>query len=841
MYFSAEVILPFLALISYAVLFLIVTFSKPKTSAKYSFRTYLLAMAVWSFAALFIRFTKGGVLFWFRMMTSGALASMLALYQFIQDMLYRKYKLTSVVYVYGLISILLVQFTSYAIPYASIRNGVLEYEFTDLIALIAGPGYLLMFFNWTKLFQAYQHSRDSTQKNRLRFLLIGISIIIIGSTVNFTELGKYPIDIGANLVAAFLITYAILRHRLLDINVVIRKSVLYAIPTIVIGAWYFTFITISFNLFQTNTTAELFSLSLVVSVIAALIFQPLRDVMQRWIDKLFFRERYNVGQMLQRVSQTASAVIDIDQLARIILSEVTDTLHIQKAALFLSNNGHKNLVIASQKGMTLPPRTLIAHDHPLVNWMDENENVLTKHILETDHRFHSMWSQEIDVINTLEAEMFIPLKAQGDLVGLISLGPKMSEQPYTGEDQQTLLTLANQTAVGVRNAQLFYSVQKELVQRRETEKRLQLQLKRLSALQNISIAITTNIDLQIPLFLLLEQVTDELGVDAADVLLYDEGNKELFFVAGRGFTTDALKYTRLDLGQGLAGKAAETLEIVRIDNLFDEDTSLKQSPHLANEGFYAYFGVPLIAKSKLQGVLELFHRSPMEPDQEWMDFLDTLTAETAIAVDNAQLFKDLEKSNLDLALAYETTLEGWAKTLELRDRETEGHSQRVLDLTVKIAQKLGVKQEEMIHIKRGSLLHDIGKMGVPDSILLKDGPLDKEEWDIMKKHPEFAYQMLSTIPFLENALEIPHCHHEKWDGTGYPQELKGDEIPLSARIFAIVDVWDALRSDRPYRKAWTDRKALDHIQSESGKHFDPMVVNVFLDSISIENRNSRKK
>jgi HD-GYP domain-containing protein (c-di-GMP phosphodiesterase class II) len=231
----------------------------------------------------------------------------------------------------------------------------------------------------------------------------------------------------------------------------------------------------------------------------------------------------------------------------------------------------------------------------------------------------------------------------------------------------------------------------------------------------------------------------------------------------------------------------------------------------------------------------------MDPGKDWMDFLNTLTAETSIAVDHAQLFKDLEKSNKDLAIANETTPEGWAKTLELRDRETEGHSQCVLDLMVRIAQKLGIEQDEMVHIKRGSLLHDIGKMGVLDNILLKEGPLDEQEWEIMKTHPELAYRMLSTIPFLENALEIPYSHHEKWDGSGYPRGLRREEIPLSARIFAIVDVWDALRADRPYRKAWSDEKAMDYIRSESGKHFDPMVVHAFLDIVKIEKRNSRKK
>jgi HD-GYP domain-containing protein (c-di-GMP phosphodiesterase class II) len=370
---------------------------------------------------------------------------------------------------------------------------------------------------------------------------------------------------------------------------------------------------------------------------------------------------------------------------------------------------------------------------------------------------------------------------------------------------------------------------------------LQLQLKRLSALQNINIAITTNIDLQIPLYLLLDQVTDELQVDAADVLLLDEDSQQLVFVAGQGFNTDALKYTKLEMGQGLAGRAAESAEVIHINNLQDVMTSLEQSPSLDDEGFVAYFGVPLITKGKVKGVLEIFHRSELFPTEDWTDFLETLTSETAVAVDNAQLFRDLEKSNLDLAIAYETTLEGWARTLELRDQETEGHSQRVMDLTLRLSRKLGFTEEAITHIQRGAILHDIGKIGIPDNILLKEGPLNEDEWEMMKRHPEFAYNMLSSIPFLQKAAEIPLYHHEKWDGSGYPYGLKGEDIPVAARIFAVVDVWDALRSDRPYRKAWSDDEAMKEIKRGKNIHFDPVILDAFIDLINLDKRNKRKK
>jgi HD-GYP domain-containing protein (c-di-GMP phosphodiesterase class II) len=543
--------------------------------------------------------------------------------------------------------------------------------------------------------------------------------------------------------------------------------------------------------------------------------------------------RYHLFQMLQRVSQAVSLEIDLDKLMGNVLDEVTGILHIERAAFFIKQSKSGKYALVAGEGINLPNMTTLRRDHPLVGRIAKEQRLLTWSDIETMHWFKSRGKVEAAVFKALGAELFLPLRAKGDLVGIFMLGPKLSDQPYTQLEQMMLITLSNQTAVAIQNAQLFSLVQKELVERRRAEKSLQLQSKRLSALQSINIAITTHFDMQIPLQMLLEQVISELKVDAADVLLLDEETQMLEYVAGRGFYTDALKFTRLGLGKGLAGQAAKIKSVFYVKDLAKEATSLRESPLLREEQFVAYYGVPLVARDQIKGVLEIFHRSPLQPDQEWMDYLNTLASETAIVVDNAQLFKDLEKTNIDLATAYESTLEGWARTLEMRDRETEGHSQRVLKLTLELAKRMGINGDEIIHLRRGTLLHDIGKIGIPDNILSKPGPLTKKEWRIMRHHPVYAYEMLSFIPFLAPALDIPYSHHEKWDGSGYPQSLKGEEIPLSARIFTIVDVWDALRSERPYREAWTDKDALSFIKEQSGKHFDPRVVKEFLAMIEV--------
>ena len=188
----------------------------------------------------------------------------------------------------------------------------------------------------------------------------------------------------------------------------------------------------------------------------------------------------------------------------------------------------------------------------------------------------------------------------------------------------------------------------------------------------------------------------------------------------------------------------------------------------------------------------------------------------------------MRKSSEDLVNAYDATLLGWSTALEMRERETAGHSLRVVHRTLELANALGIDQHEMTHIQRGALLHDIGKMGIPDSILLKPGPLTEDEWVVMRQHPSYAYRLLSNIPYLAPALEIPFFHHERWDGSGYPQGLTGENIPLKARIFAVVDVWDALSSDRPYRPAWAEGAVNKYLRDQAGKQFDPKVVEVFL-------------
>jgi PAS domain S-box-containing protein len=404
------------------------------------------------------------------------------------------------------------------------------------------------------------------------------------------------------------------------------------------------------------------------------------------------------------------------------------------------------------------------------------------------------------------------------------------EQRYRRKDGSAVWASVTVSLVrgSKRKPQFSVVMVEDITERKRAQEQIKRQFERLAALRNIDLAISASLDLRVTLSVILDQVTTQLGVHAADVLLLNSHTQVLEYAAGRGFRHDDNTRTKLRMGEGYAGRAALQRRTLTTSDLTDTGDLLR-APLLAGEDFVSYSAVPLQAKGHVQGVLEVFHRDTLNPDAEWLDFLEALAAQAAIAIDNAAMFNDLQRSNMDLALAYDVTLEGWSRALDLRDEETEGHTRRVTEMTMRLAKYMDMNDAELLHVHRGALLHDIGKMGIPDSILLKPGPLTAEEWEIMRKHPTYAFELLSPISFLKPALDIPYCHHEKWDGTGYPRGLKGEQIPLAARIFAVVDVWDALRSDRPYRRAWHETRVRRHIRSLSGTHFDPRVVEAFLE------------
>jgi putative nucleotidyltransferase with HDIG domain len=318
-------------------------------------------------------------------------------------------------------------------------------------------------------------------------------------------------------------------------------------------------------------------------------------------------------------------------------------------------------------------------------------------------------------------------------------------------------------------------------------------------------------------------------------LMLRDSNGKLEERIARGIDRSNIDNEEHKVSRTIVEKVVNTSEAILTTNA-QEDPRFEKQMSVAAYRLRSILCAPLKIKDRLIGVIYVENRAHAGIFQEReLGLITAFSDQAAVAIDNAQLFDDLQASNQELQDAYKATLEGWVHALDLRDKETEGHTQRVTILTERLARSMGVGEDELVHIRRGALLHDIGKMAIPDGILLKPGPLTDEERELIKKHPVYAYNMLRQIDFLLPAIDIPHYHHEKWDGTGYPDGLSGENIPFAARIFPVVDVYDALISNRPYRKALPVDEVRAHIKADSGKHFDPQVVDAFMkmDDLSV--------
>ena len=358
-------------------------------------------------------------------------------------------------------------------------------------------------------------------------------------------------------------------------------------------------------------------------------------------------------------------------------------------------------------------------------------------------------------------------------------------------------------------------------------KQFQIRETQFEALVRIGSTINSSLGLKRVLSEVMDRLISLMRAERGFLMLREfDGNLKVH--VARGLDNVDLDEDQFAVSKTVVNRVVETGKLVLTTNA-QEDPRFEAQFSVAAYHLLSILCVPLKIKENLIGVIYVDNRAHSGVfQQENFDLINAFANQAAIAIYNARLFDELQASNEELEIAYQATLEGWVRALDLRDKETEGHTRRVTALTQTLARGMGLKENDIVHITRGALLHDIGKMAIPDGILLKPGKLTDDERAIIEKHPRYAYEMLSPIKFLHPALDIPYCHHEKWDGSGYPRGLKGEEIPFAARIFAIVDVWDALVSDRPYRKGIHPAEVKKSIRELSGSNFDPRIVDAFL-------------
>jgi len=642
MYWTIATIVSGFATLVFLTLFVVVYISKPRTQLRKFFLYYLISMLFWSISAFLASSGLVAPLFWFRAMAISPVAMLFALFLFVQKLFGLRNKWVPTLLIYGICAIILDFFTDLVIKSAYLdETGSFVYEFGIFLPLIALPFFVITIYSLVILFKIYKDSKDANHRNRIRYLMLGISLPIFAILINFTELGKYPIDIAANVITAILISYAILRHQLLDVKVVIRLGLIYSITTAIFGAIYFLVISLVLNLLHLLAGNEIFITSIIVGTLFSFVLAPLNSRAQKWIDRLFYREKFNASQMLQRLSQTTASIMNLEIMADLILTEILSTWHIENSTFLIKKSGTGEFLEIAQKGNNLDNAWSFPSSHPIIKWLMENKKILSKDDLSMLPIFKSLWNREINDLEEINAQIFVPIHAKKDLVGIIILGEKRSTLPFDRDDLLILSALSNQIAV---------------------------------------------------------------------------------------------------------------------------------------------------------------------------------------AIENSRLYEDLEGAFIQTTVAL-------ANAIDLRDAYTNIHSQQIAHWSRETAKILDCSPDEVDDIYWGGLLHDIGKIGIPDAILNKPGKLNASEWEVVHKHPDLGANLIAPIKKLARVAPIINCSHERFDGKGYPRGLIKDEIPLGARIVSVADSFSAMKDKRPYKDPISDEMAVQELINNSGTMYDPIVVDAFLKMI----------
>jgi putative nucleotidyltransferase with HDIG domain len=761
---------------------------------------------------IFADFGVLNTLFWNRVMVVGSMALPITFFGFVEAFLMRNRRI--MLYV-GFLSYILIQILNamgLVITESYMANGLLYNDY--------GPGVALAGISWVfyiglsafDLLREHRRTKDSNYRNRIKYLFLAILMIFSGTLTNLTVLRTLPGDVAFNVISELLITYAILRHQLMDLSIVVRKGMLYSIPTLLIVASYYLVIYLTLSIFHSISDIQVFLTSLIIVIVTALIVQPLRDKTQFWIDRLFFREKYDANLMLQRVSQTAAYFLDLDKLIEMILAEVKFTFHINRVFFFIRKRESGEFIMITHNGQNPSANLKFGINHPIVQALSDLDHALTIHDLNIKPQFRALWGQEREILEEIGAELLIPLKVEGELVGIFSVGPRISGDTYTEDDQHILITLANQTAVAIENARLYSAEQS----RREE----------LDALYHLARQLGETDEVDAVLHSIVYHIVEIAHLTFVRFLIVDDNN------TFRCMACHSLRELEGDLA---------LRKIEPVSALPYYHSALKQKkplvlsrnePNLTDEARHALMLdqvstlclFPFYMGNQPVGLLVLgeARQEAREPfDGEKLRLISTIVDQGANSLERAKMHEQSEETFLETVLVL-------ANAIDARDTYTGNHGQQIAFFAEEVCHELNCNEEVIQAVHWAALLHDIGKIGIPDDILRKPGLLNEEEWKIMKHHPEEGARIVAPVKKLANVAPLIHSHHERYDGTGYPLGLKGEEIPFGARLLAIVDAYGAMTDVRVYRKNRQPIEAIDELRRCKGTQFDPDLVEIFI-------------
>jgi len=719
-YMTLAIAFSAVALACYIAL-MIITLRQSRARLNQAFAVYLGAMMLWQFTALMVSVSRAPLvaLLWYRLMTAGMGGQFIFYLYFILVFL-GKDRYRSLIHAGWLAfaALLASSFTGLVIRGVTEEShtGLLVPTFGPLVPVVALVAYSALGYATVCLIDGYRNTRYDVQRNRIRYLLIGTAVSALGAVSNLAPaLQAYPMDVAANVVNALVIAYAILRYQLLDVRVVFRKGLLYSVPTAIVGASYFLTVYVAVTIFHLVTEYQILMVSLLVAAVTAVAIQPLWDRVQSSIDRLFFRERYNSSQMLQRLSGAAASILDLDRLTGLILDEVTSTIHIERAAFFLREERTGALHLAAQRELDALGDARLPEGHPVVEWLASHDGVLSRYDIEMNPHFKALWGREREELERLGAELLIPLRSQGDLVGIFAVGPRRSEEPYSDDDRLTLATLANQMAIAIENARLYRAAQQELGERKRAEEEILRRAAQQEALNAIIAAAAAERELIDLLEAALDHTLQALGLVAGGIWV---GDQHLH----RGVPEDLSKA----LASAIQDAALDVTTPTVMTDWFEARERMPESPVsslMVLVGVRASIIAPIVAEGQRIGGLTVLSQSPRDWPTEQVALVRTVGQQLGAAADRLRLLAQTREQAQQVQQILDTVPEavmllGADNRVLLANLPAQATLQALTDAGVgDVVTRLGDRRlDDLLRAQEHGLWHEVVMGGPPRQV-----------------------------------------------------------------------------------------------------------------------------
>jgi diguanylate cyclase (GGDEF)-like protein/putative nucleotidyltransferase with HDIG domain len=826
-------LVPLIALMSYIILMLFFSISQKDRLIR-SFMLVLCAMILWPASAVFMAIQLyPGVLFWDRVMIVGMISVTFLLYYFVSIFTNSLKIIPTIFWGFVTFSFIVINIFGLIVTDASvITNPVtiwgrqfITIQFQYTLGIMVAPLYI---FSSAIIVSTLLKARRSIKNNSptygsINLVNYGIVLIFLGALCNvIPALGKYPIDILTCFINAFLLFTAIYKYRMLDLRFVVTKGLAYSLFAILLTvAYIFSVFFIQAHIGNKyNDLTPYFTTLVALGV--AVIFQPLYQFTSKLVDKMFYKAEYFHRQALKNFSMSISNNLDLDNIAKDLIEAVQMALNSQQVLVLLKNEEQEHFQVFCTSSPLYQPDLQISFDNPIITWLRNNDTGLSREQIYSQPYFKSMWEQEKIGIYNLGIELIIPIKSRDDIIGLLLLTRRNNNVAYTLADLDLLTYLGASTAVAFDNARLYTRLQSDAI----TDSLTKLYNHRYfckalpEQINKIGPAELSLLMIDLDLFKLYNDLYGHFEGDralemVASILKRNVGDSGIVCrYGGEEFTVILPFYD--------SKRAFELTEKIRleIESIFFNMNDVTQRFLTASAGICTYpHAAPNMEELLKRTDLAMYTAKNQGKNQTVIYSPRVFTSEGS------------SKHGLDDILvkpSYIATIFALTAAIDAKDHYTFGHSQRVAEYATILASNMSLDNAHIEILREAALLHDIGKLGVPENILTKAGKLSNEEYDIVKKHVEMSITIIKHLPSLNHVIPAVIGHHERWDGKGYPRGLTGENIPFLARCLAITDVFDALTSNRPYRVGLTVNAALHEIKYNLGTQFDPVMGNLFI-------------